>query len=35
MVEEIEEFFIDYNRMRERDFKPLEICGPKKSTQAD
>jgi inorganic pyrophosphatase len=31
MVEEIEEFFIDYNRMRERDFKPLEICGPKKS----
>jgi inorganic pyrophosphatase len=31
MVEEIQEFFIDYNRMREREFKPLETCGPKKA----
>ena len=31
MVDEIQEFFIDYNRMREREFRPLEICGAKKA----
>jgi len=31
MVDEIREFFIDYNRVREREFKALETCGPKKA----
>ena len=31
MIEEIREFFVDYNRMRERDFRPLETCGARKA----
>ena len=33
MVEEIQDFFIGYNRLREREFKPLETCGPKRARE--
>ncbi len=30
-VKEIQEFFVDDHRMRERQFKPLEACGSGKA----
>jgi inorganic pyrophosphatase len=30
-VKEIESFFIEYNELRGREFKPLDACGPKKA----
>jgi hypothetical protein len=31
VIDEIQELFIDDNRMRGPEFKPLETCGPKKA----
>ncbi len=31
LVEEIEGFFIEYNRLGKRKFRPLDACGPKKA----
>jgi inorganic pyrophosphatase len=31
LVKEIESFFIEYNELRGREFKPLDACGPKKA----
>jgi inorganic pyrophosphatase len=31
LVDEIKEFFIEYNRLRGRKFKPLALSGPDKS----
>jgi len=33
LIDEIKEFFIEYNRLRGRKFKPLALSGPDKSQQ--
>ena len=33
LVDEIKEFFIDYNRLRGRKFKPLALSGPDRSRE--
>jgi inorganic pyrophosphatase len=31
LIEEITAFFREYNQLRNRKFKPLEVCGPRKA----
>lgn len=31
LVKEIEGFFVEYNALRDRKFKPIDVCGPKKA----
>jgi inorganic pyrophosphatase len=31
LTEEISAFFVDYNRLRDREFEQLDLCGPKKA----
>jgi hypothetical protein len=33
LIDEIQEFFIAYNRLRGRKFKPLALTGPDKSRE--
>lgn len=32
-VKEIEQFFVSYNRVREKKFKVLDVCGPKRAEE--
>jgi DUF438 domain-containing protein len=31
LTDEISAFFVDYNRIRDREFEQLDLCGPKKA----